>query len=65
MKKVLPDYDKEKVHFSDIKKFIKWFAILDEKGVLATEVEEKAIAEAKEKMDEESGKEQVAKEEKE
>ncbi len=63
--KVLPDYDKEKVHFSDIKKFIKWFAILDEKGVLATEVEEKAIAEAKEKMDEESGKEQVAKEEKE
>ncbi|MFI5171811.1 MAG: DUF5606 domain-containing protein [Chitinophagales bacterium] len=39
--KVLPEYDKEKVHLSDIKKFVKWFAILDEKGILKTELEEK------------------------
>ncbi len=32
--KVLPDFDKEKVHMSDIKKFVKWFAILDENGIL-------------------------------
>jgi len=28
--KVLPDYDKDQVHISDIKKVVKWFAILDE-----------------------------------
>jgi len=44
--KVLPEYDREKVHISDIKKFIKWFAILDEKGVLQTELEEKNKAAA-------------------
>lgn len=27
--KILPDYDKEQVHISDIKKVVKWFAILD------------------------------------
>ena len=47
--KVLPEYDREKVHISDIKKFIKWFAILDEKGVLQTELEEKAKEAAEEK----------------
>lgn len=41
---ILPEYDKEKVHFSDIKKFIKWFAILDEKGILQTELTEKQNA---------------------
>jgi hypothetical protein len=39
--KVLPEYDKEKVHISDIKKFIKWFHLLNEKGILALELEEK------------------------
>lgn len=53
--KVLPEYDREKVHISDIKKFIKWFAILDEKGVLKTEIEEKAKeAEAEKATDEKS-----------
>jgi len=28
--KVLPNYDKDQVHISDIKKVVKWFAILDE-----------------------------------
>lgn len=39
--KLLPDFDREKVHTSDIKKFVKWFHILDEKGILQTEQEEK------------------------
>jgi len=28
--KILPNYDKDQVHISDIKKVVKWFAILDE-----------------------------------
>jgi hypothetical protein len=55
--KVLPEYDREKVHISDIKKFIKWFQILDEKGILATEVEEKANEEAAAKAEETTTKE--------
>ncbi len=50
--KVLPQYDREKVHISDIKKFIKWFSILDEKGVLKTELEEKEKAAAEAKTEE-------------
>jgi hypothetical protein len=55
--KVLPEYDREKVHISDIKKFIKWFQILDEKGILATEIEEKANEEAAAKTEETTTKE--------
>lgn len=55
--KVLPEYDREKVHISDIKKFIKWFQILDEKGILATEIEEKAKEEAVAKTEETTTKE--------
>lgn len=55
--KVLPEYDREKVHISDIKKFIKWFQILDEKGILATEIEEKAKEEAAAKTEETTTKE--------
>jgi hypothetical protein len=55
--KVLPEYDREKVHISDIKKFIKWFQILDEKGILATEIEEKANEEAAAKAEETTTKE--------
>lgn len=38
--KVLPEYDREKVYVSDIKKFIKWFHLLDAQGVLQTEADE-------------------------
>mgnify|MGYP006390361429 FL=1 len=55
--KVLPEYDREKVHISDIKKFIKWFQILDEKGILATKNEEKANEEAAAKTEETTTKE--------
>jgi hypothetical protein len=31
---VLPDYDRERVYFSDIKKVISWYNLLTEKGLL-------------------------------
>lgn len=31
--KIVPDYDDEKVYVSDIQKIIKWFVLLDEKGI--------------------------------
>jgi hypothetical protein len=32
--KIQPDFDRERVNISDIKKLIKWFLILDEAGVI-------------------------------
>ncbi len=60
---ILPTYDKEKVHLSDIKKFVKWFAILDEKGVFQTELEEKQKEEEEKLKTEEVAKEEVVQEE--
>jgi hypothetical protein len=37
-KKVLPNYDEEKVYFSDIKKLLKWYVLLDSKGLIDTEI---------------------------
>ena len=37
---IVPDYDEDKVYISDMKKVIKWFAILNEKGFLTAEPEE-------------------------
>lgn len=31
---IIPDYDEDKVSFSDMKKLIKWFSFLDEEGLL-------------------------------
>ena len=38
---ILPDYDSERVYFSDIKKVISWYNLLQEKGLLNFEEEEK------------------------
>lgn len=46
MGKVLPEYDKEKVHVSDMKKLAKWYAILDEKNLIDELTAEKAEGEA-------------------
>ncbi len=43
--KVLPNYNKEQVYLSDIKKLIKWFEFLDARDLLQEKVEEEAIAE--------------------
>lgn len=37
---ILPDYDKDRVYLSDIKKIIKWYNKLDEKGLLLVSDEE-------------------------
>jgi len=34
---IVPDYDEDKVYISDMKKVVKWFAILNEKGYLTAE----------------------------
>ena len=37
MEKVLPNYDRDQVFISDIKKLIKWYAILDAQGDVITD----------------------------
>lgn len=34
IEKIIPDYDKEKVYLSDMKKLIRWYNILNEKGLI-------------------------------
>jgi len=60
--KVLPDFDKEKVYPSDIKKIISWYNLLVEKGIISEEsmkeyAEEKANAEKEKEADPEETKE--------
>ena len=47
----IPDYDKERVYVSDIKKVIQWYNILHEKELLDFTEEEQAEGEAEEKED--------------
>lgn len=46
---VLPNYDKERVYNSDLKKLFQWFNLLAEKGLLKEEEEKKAEKPAKKK----------------
>jgi len=41
---ILPDYDEDRVSFSDMKKMLKWFLFLDEMGLTAA-TEEKGASE--------------------
>ena len=41
MEEVLPNYDKEKVHVSDMKKLAKWYTILAEKNLIDELIAEK------------------------
>ncbi len=44
--KILPNHDRDQVHVSDIKKAIRWFSFLNERGLLtASEEEEKGSEE--------------------
>lgn len=38
--KVLPEHDRDRVHNSDIKRLIKWFNFLNEKGLLSLDSDE-------------------------
>ncbi|MDR1274650.1 MAG: DUF5606 domain-containing protein [Odoribacteraceae bacterium] len=46
MEEVVPEYDHDRVYFSDMKKMIQWYNILLEKGLLHFEEEEQPRAEA-------------------
>ena len=50
----VPDYDKERVYVSDIKKVIQWYNILHDKALLDFTEEEETEGEAEEKKDEKS-----------
>lgn len=54
---VLPDYDKDRVYPSDIKKVLNWYNILQAKGLVSKEVPVKATKETAEKADTEVGEE--------
>ncbi len=58
--KVLPDYDEDKVMISDVKKVVKWFKFLKERGLL---VEEEKRGEEENKPTEKKEKEQSIKKE--
>jgi hypothetical protein len=45
LSKILPNYDKERVNVSDIKKLVKWFLILDETDALDAKEETETQAE--------------------
>ena len=47
--KVLPNFDRDRVHNSDIKKLIQWYNILIENGITDFKEEEKAEAASEEK----------------
>jgi len=36
---VIPDYDEQKVHLSDMKKILKWFSVLKQHNLISTEQE--------------------------
>lgn len=63
-KTVLPDYDEDRVYVSDIKKLIKWFAILDKHNMVkaSKKEEEKEEEDSKEKEPRSDKKEAAAKE---
>lgn len=42
MDHALPDWDKERVYISDIKKLFNWYNILQSKGIITDKAEEKA-----------------------
>jgi hypothetical protein len=49
--KIFPEHDEDRVYPSDIKKMIKWFNLLLEKGLLEKEEEEKKEPKAEEKKE--------------
>ncbi len=49
LKKIVPTYDEEKVHVSDMKKLVKWFGMLKEKNLIPAEEEKKEITSTEEK----------------
>ncbi len=64
-RKVLPDYDEERVYVSDIKKLLKWYELLDAHGLITEPVaEEETATEVTEEKAEEKAEAEEPKEEK-
>lgn len=61
---VLPDYDRERVYNSDLKKLFQWYNLLAEKGLLIEEVEEKEEVATEEKPKAKKAKKAAKKDEK-
>ncbi|HWB63314.1 MAG TPA: DUF5606 domain-containing protein [Chitinophagales bacterium] len=59
---VLPNYDKEKVHVSDMKKLAKWYQILNAKGLIEELTTEKTEEKAEDSKEEAVEKKEVKKE---
>ena len=47
-RKVLPEYDEDRVYISDIKKVIKWYTFLKERNLLVAEEPKEEVTEVKE-----------------
>ena len=60
---ILPDYDKEQVYVSDMKKVFTWYNFLLEKGLMEFSEEEETTEEPESKAEEKSQEEQPDKEE--
>lgn len=58
---IVPDYDKERVYPSDIKKILNWYNILQAKGLVSKEEPKEALVENAETVKEEVVKEVKAK----
>jgi hypothetical protein len=52
---VLPNFDRERVHVSDIKKALKWFTFLQSRDLLKDKVEEEKVEEAVETVENTAG----------
>jgi hypothetical protein len=61
---ILPDHDRDRVHINDIKKCIKWYGFMYEKGILAAAKAEAAASETAEVAKAEEVSEQPVPEEK-
>lgn len=59
---ILPSHDHEKVYTSDIKKILKWYAILDDKGIIEKEIENRKKQEEEQSKTDESSKTENAEE---
>jgi len=58
---IVPDYDRERVYVSDIKKVINWYNILNEKGMIDLEEDKKDNKEENEKINKKEVKEKPKK----
>jgi hypothetical protein len=51
LEEILPDYDKDRVYVSDIKKLVNWYNLLIEKGLIEPNGDEKDMSEEEKSME--------------